>query len=211
MTQTKIIIEPPVKGEWAIMNPPGHPKLGFDFLAANSRKLPYSLKYLLPHFFATIPVTATYAWSKPVFAPVDGTVVACSDGNPDRERTGMIYDLMRLLLHGPKPGSPFSSYGGNYVVLKCGNVYPLLAHLRNGSVRVKVGDSVSTGVQIGEVGNSGASIQPHLHFQIMQDENPFPLFENLLPFSLSSLQRRVGGEWKKVTNATLENGDHLLF
>ncbi len=90
MNHTNVIIEPPVNGEWAIMNPPGHPKLGFDFLAVNKRKLPYSLKHLLPHLFATIPVTATFAWSKPVFAPLGGVVVACSDGNADRERTGMI-------------------------------------------------------------------------------------------------------------------------
>ena len=75
MGHTSIVIEPPVRGEWAIMNPPGHPRLGFDFLAVNNRKLPYSLKDLLPHLFATIPVTATYAWAKPVFAPLDGIVV----------------------------------------------------------------------------------------------------------------------------------------
>lgn len=209
MNHTNIIIEPPVNGEWAIMNPPGHPKLGFDFLAVNKRKLPYSLKHLLPHLFATIPVTATFAWSKPVFAPLYGVVVACSDGDADRERTGMIFDLIRLLLHGPKPGSPFSAYGGNYVVLKCGDVYPLFAHLRKGSVRVKVGDVVSAGDQLGEVGNSGASIQPHLHFQIMQNENPFPLFENLLPFSLQVVEKQVGRKREKVMNAVLENGDHL--
>lgn len=209
MDHANIVIYPPVKGQWAIMNPPGHPGLAFDFLAVNDRKWPYSLVYLLPHLFATIPVTATYAWAKPVFAPLDGTVVACSDGNPDRERTGMIYDLIRLLLHRPKPGSPFPAYGGNYVILRCGDVYPLLAHLRNGSVSVKVGDVVRVGDKLGEVGNSGSSIQPHLHFQIMQNSDPFPLFENLLPFSLRAVTKQVGRERKTIRNAVLDNGEHL--
>ena len=209
MDQPSIVIETPVKGQWAIMNPPGHARLAFDFLAVNDRKLPYSIKCLLPHIFAMIPVTATYAWSQPVFAPLDGTVVACSDGSPDRERTGMIYDLIRLLLHRPKPGSPFPAYGGNYIVLKCGDIYPLFAHLRNGSVHVKVGDAVRVGDKLGEVGNSGSSIQPHLHFQIMSNEDPFPLFENLVPFVLRSVHKRVERTWKETSNAELANGDHL--
>lgn len=206
-----IVIDPPVRGQWAIMNPPGHPEMAFDFLAVNDKKLPYRGIDMVLHFLATIPVTATYAWAQPVYAPLDGMVVACSDGNPDRERTGMIYDLIRLLLHRPKPGSPFSAYGGNYVILRCGDVYPLLAHLRNGSVHVKVGDTVRVGDQLGEVGNSGSSIQPHLHFQIMKNEEPFPLFENLLPFSLRIAEKQIKGERKTVKNAVLANGDHLYL
>lgn len=206
-----LVIDPPIRGQWAIMNPPGHPKLAFDFLAVNDKKLPYRCIDMVLHFLATIPVTATYAWAQPVYAPLDGIVVACSDGNPDRERTGMIYDLIRLLLHHPKPGSPFSAYGGNYVILRCGDVYPLLAHLRNGSVRVKVGDVVRVGDQLGEVGNSGSSIQPHLHFQIMENEDPFPLFENLLPFSLREVEKQIKGERKALKNAVLANGDHLYL
>lgn len=209
MDHTNIIIESPVKGQWAIMNPPGHHRLAYDFLAVNEKKWPYEMRYLLPHIFATIPVKATFAWSQPVFAPLDGTVVACSDGNPDRERTGMIYDLIRMLLHRPKPGSPFQAYGGNYVILDCSNVFPLFAHLRSGSLTVKTGDSVRAGDKLGEVGNSGASISPHLHFQIMQTADPFPLFENLLPFSLKLVQKQVGRERKTVVHALLENGDHL--
>jgi murein DD-endopeptidase MepM/ murein hydrolase activator NlpD len=190
---------------------PGHPELAFDFLAVNDRKWPYELKRLVPHVFVTIPVTATYAWAQPVFAPLDGTVVAYSDGNPDRERTGMIRDLIRLLLFRPQPRSPFSAYGGNYVILKCGEVFPLFAHLRNGSVRVRAGDAVRTGDQLGEVGNSGVSLQPHLHFQIMSSQDPFPLFKNLLPVALASARKRIGKEWKQTTPALLKNGDHLLL
>ena len=123
----------------------------------------------------------------------------------------MLRDLASLLLSPPKPGSPFSAYGGNYVVLKCGNVYPLLAHLHCGSICVRVGDRVSAGDKLGEVGNSGSSIQPHLHLQIMDSENPFPLFKNLLPFRFREVQKLIGHAWKVIENAELANGDHLLL
>ncbi len=209
MDGTSIVIEPPLKGEWAILNPPGHPKLAFDFLATKGKKLPYRRSTFLRHLFAAITVEATFAWRQPVFAPLDGVVVACSDGTPDRERISLLRDLFALLMFPPKPGSPFSAYGGNYLVLNCGNVYPLLAHLRCGSVRVKLGDHVRAGDQLGEVGNSGSSIQPHLHFQIMGNETPFPLFSNLLPFKVREVRKRVGQEWKAISNAQLSNGDHL--
>jgi hypothetical protein len=47
MNKKNIVIGPPVKGQWAIMNPPGHPKLGYDFLAVDDRKNPYKRGYFL--------------------------------------------------------------------------------------------------------------------------------------------------------------------
>jgi hypothetical protein len=209
MNKEGMVIDPPLKGEWAILNPPGHPKLAFDFLATKGNRLPYPGPVFFRHVFGSISVEATYAWRQPVFAPLDGVVVACSDGTPDRERISMVRDLISLLMFPPSPGSPLSAYAGNYIVLKCGNVYPLLAHLRCGSLRVKVGDHVQAGDRLGEVGNSGSSIQPHLHFQLMENENPFPLFKNLLPFMLRTARKRIGHEWKEIPNADLSNGDHL--
>ncbi len=209
MNGSGVVVDAPLRGEWAILNPPGHPKLAFDFLASKGNRLPYRGMTSLRHVFGTISVEDTYAWKQPVFAPLDGVVVACSDGAPDRERLSMIRDLIGLLMARPKPGSPFSAYGGNYVILQCGAVYPLLAHLRCGSVRVKVGDRVKAGDQLGEVGNSGSSVQPHLHFQVMANEDPFPLFKNLVPFKLRAARKRFGRDWTQVSNATLSNGDHL--
>jgi len=200
-----LVIDPPLEGEWAILNPPG----AYDFLATRGTRLPYAVGTFLLHLFSSIHVDKTYAWGKPVLAPLGGLVIAAVDGVPDRERISMIRDLVRLLLFRPKPGSPLAAYGGNYVILKCGTVYPLLAHLRCGSVRVKPGDTVRAGDQLGEVGNSGSSLQPHLHFQVMNSEDPFPLFRNLLPFTLREVRKRIGREWNTISNADLHNGDHV--
>lgn len=202
-------LSPPVRGQWAILNPPGHAKLAFDFLAVDDRKSPYEGVGLLRHIFSSISVENTLAWDQPVFSVADGTVVAASDGAADRERICMARDLIRLMLLGPKMAPPFSGPGGNYVILKCGDVYPLYAHLKKGSVTVRPGDVVQRGDRLGQVGNSGSSLQPHLHFQVMNSPDPFPLFKNLLPFLISSAHRRNAKQWEPVIHGALKNGDHL--
>ena len=58
--------------------------------------------------------------------------------------------------------------GGNHVVVDLGfGFYAFYAHMRTGSVAVKVGDRVTTGQVLGHVGNTGSSTEPHLHFHII--------------------------------------------
>jgi murein DD-endopeptidase MepM/ murein hydrolase activator NlpD len=206
-----IVLSPPVRGQWAIFNPPGHPKLAYDFLAVDDCKSPYKGVSLFRHIVSSLPVEATLAWNQPVVAVADGMVIAASDGAPDRERISMVKDLFRLMVSGPKPIPPFSALGGNHVILQCGEVYPVYAHLRNGSVQVRPGEMVRAGDVLGMVGNSGSSLQPHLHFQVMDSPDPFPLFKNLLPFVLASFQVCKAGEWQSASNSALSNGDHLLL
>lgn len=54
---------------------------------------------------------------------------------------------------------------GNYVILACGTVRILLAHLRKDSIAVDAGAIVHEGETLGRVGNSGNSSEPHLHIQ----------------------------------------------
>lgn len=206
-----VIVSPPVRGEWAIFNPPGHPKLAFDFLAVNERRNPYKNASLMRHVFTRITVENTLAWGMPVYAVLPGKVIAASDGMPDRPGLSMIRDLLALLLFGPKIQPPFSSLGGNHVILDCGGVFPLYAHLRCGSVCVTPGQSVTQGHLLGAVGNSGSSLQPHLHFQVMSTADPFPLFRNLLPVALSAARCKRNGEWHSETNLFPTNGDHYRF
>ena len=203
-----VLLGPPVRGEWGIFNPPGHPRLAFDFLAVKGRRNPYRNASLLRHLFWRIAVEDTLAWGMPVYAVLPGTVVAASDGTPDRRGLSMIRDLLALMLFGPKVRPPFSNLGGNHVILDCGGVFPLYAHLRRGSVRVRPGQVVAAGEVLGEVGNSGSSIQPHLHFQVMSSADPFPLFRNLVPFALASVRRRRGGQWRTETRHLPASGEH---
>ena len=206
-----IVIESPVKGEWAIFNPPSHPKLAFDFLAVDENKSPYKIGGLLRHLFSFVSVEHTYTWSAPVNSPVAGKVIEVENSAKDRISLCMSFDLCRLLINKPKVEEGFSAFGGNYVVIECEDFYVLLCHMKEGSINVKAGDEVVIGKKLGEVGNSGSSIQPHLHVQVMKNKNIFPLFANLVPFRLANGQRRIGKEITEIKNFLLVNGDHYIF
>ena len=60
---------------------------------------------------------------------------------------------------------------GNHVVINHGNgEYSFLAHLRNGSIAVKLGDRVQPGDRLGACGNSGESSEPHVHYHLQNTE-----------------------------------------
>jgi murein DD-endopeptidase MepM/ murein hydrolase activator NlpD len=47
-----------------------------------------------------------------------------------------------------------------------GGRYVSMAHVKRGSVTVRVGDVVNSGQPLAAVGNNGHSIEPHLHLQV---------------------------------------------
>jgi hypothetical protein len=93
-----------------------------------------------------------------------------------------------------------SSYG-NYVKIKHDNgYYTLSAHLKYGSVKVKVGDRVKKGQVIGRMGNTGHSFGAHLHWEVRNTKDtkidPTPYINSDLP---------VNTEYKTGTYQTLYN------
>ena len=86
-------------------------------------------------------------FGEPVGAPCDGQVLFTENHLPDRI----------------PPESDRQKPAGNFVYLECGAAGVLLAHLMQSSVAVAPGDRVRVGQQIGRVGNSGYSTEPHLH------------------------------------------------
>lgn len=61
---------------------------------------------------------------------------------------------------------------GNYIVVAHSNgTQTLYAHLSR--VAVSVGDAVAKGFQIGNIGSTGHSTGPHLHFEVRGGKNPF--------------------------------------
>ena len=88
------------------------------------------------------------------------------------------------------------------MIIKLGNgVFAAYAHLKPGSVRVRVGQRVRAGQVLGQLGNSGETSGPHLHFQLMtrpsvadSDGLPFVLDEFRLDGRLSSLQAFINAD-----------------
>ncbi len=89
----------------------------------------------------------------PVVAAGGGTVALVEDGIPDN-----------------RPGELNTRDNwGNAVVIRHGEgLFSVCAHLQPKSLRVKVGDVVTPGMEIGRCGNSGRSAVPHLHFQVQR-------------------------------------------
>lgn len=82
-----------------------------------------------------------------LYSPCAGTVLSIQDNLPDNV-----------------PGKPDAQHPeGNYIVLKCADAEVFVAHLMRGSIAVTVGQVVTVGQPLGKVGNSGNTIEPHLH------------------------------------------------
>jgi hypothetical protein len=87
-----------------------------------------------------------------ILAPCDGEVLAIEDGLPNQRPLDP--DTSRLF--------------GNHVVLLCRGHSVMLAHMQPGSVAVIVGESVKVGQLLGRVGNSGSTLEPHLHVHAVE-------------------------------------------
>lgn len=102
-----------------------------------------------------------YAFGKPILAPADGVVIQVRNDIPDNSNIGRIDWKAK-------------DFRGNFIVIKhAKNEYSFLAHLKHGSIRVKIGDRVKRGQIIGLCGNSGHSTELHLHFHVQDHPNFF--------------------------------------
>ena len=204
------IVEFPLRGEWAASNTPAEriPSHGTDYfgqryaydfyrLTEDGMK-PYSAP-IARHLFASIPAEACLCWDEPVLSAFPGVVIDARDGWPDRRKLNLVLDLLQATFIGAEPrDGDFRPLTGNYVLVEGDPGVAMYGHLREGSVRVRAGDPVTTGQQLGTVGNSGNSSMPHLHFQLQS--GPDPRTATGLPCAFRSYERFREGAWEQVTN-----------
>jgi biotin carboxyl carrier protein len=121
-------------------------------------------------------------WGREIFAPAAGTVTYACNDVPDNPHPGNRPDInWYTALH-----DPVMAYYGNCVILDHGNSeYSVMAHMQQGSVRVKVGDRVAAGQVIGRLGNSGDASGPHLHYQLQSGPQLF--HDESLPFRFQNI------------------------
>ena len=86
----------------------------------------------------------------PIYAPDDGTVEFVSIAD----------------------SGAWAETFGNSIILNHGDGYSLYAHMQS-APRVGVGALVYTGDSLGEVGNTGYSFGPHLHWGCATPDNPY--------------------------------------
>ena len=186
MNAEPVIVEFPLRGEWVAYHTPadripshGTDQLGqrfaYDFLKIE-RETPgwkFCRASMARYHLLGVPLRDCYGWGESMHAPFDGTVVAAEDGWPERRYLHLVRDLAvvvkNALTFDPRRPRAIQMVCGNYVILKMSgtDVHALLAHARTGSIRVRNGDDVSVGDHLADVGHSGNSTAPHLHFHLM--------------------------------------------
>jgi murein DD-endopeptidase MepM/ murein hydrolase activator NlpD len=176
-TRDPVVTDPPVRGQWVAVNGPGSrvPSHGtraygqayaVDVLHPSPVGTPTSLGWGL----GTRAPSSYPSFGEPVLAVADGTVVGVLDRRRDhrgRHTWPTVLWMMVVEAFVRELGGA-SRILGNHVVVDHGDgVWSASAHLRRDSVVVAVGDRVRAGQQLGEVGNTGNTSEPHLHFQLM--------------------------------------------
>jgi hypothetical protein len=128
-----------------------------------------------------------YDYGRDVLAVADGVVVeAASDASESNDRlrqpgeSAEDYQKRTVAEQGRLMAQGLKTLLGNYVVIRHGGgEFSDYVHLKAGSVRVHAGDTVKAGQVIGQLGQSGNSTEPHLHFQLV--DGPDPLYSRGLP------------------------------
>ena len=157
--QTKLRL--PFDGSWIVLQGGRTP---YDNAYAQSDDNKYTVSFVFTKDGAAFENTGRrntdfYCYGQPVLAPAAGTVVQAVGNYQD---------------HAPGRSSEMMSRG-NYVVIAHGNSeFSMIPYMKAGSVKVRPGQRVKQGQVIGECGNSGSSVAPHLEYSL-QNTRGFPL------------------------------------
>jgi hypothetical protein len=178
-------VQPPVRGRWIAVKSPAQklPSHGTHELArASAIDLvhvpdPSVARRRVRWWPPARPACRYPAYGQPVLAPGDGIVVAATGWQRDHWSRDtpwtLAYLFVELLVRAVL--SPFGGRFvlGNRVIVDLGDgVYAVLAHLRRGSVRVRVGQRVRAGEVLAACGNSGYTSEPRVHFQLVDHRRP---------------------------------------
>ena len=180
-----------------------------DFVAVDDdgRTAP---KRSLRTVFATESPELFYAFGRPLYSPVAGTVVSAHAGEPDHEARRSMPTLIPYGWSQPRRiRRGLTVILGNHVIIQVtGSPYYVgLVHLQRGSVQVSPGERLRAGDQIGRCGNSGNSTQPHLHIQAM--DSPDPYAAKGVPLRFDEFRQRgpeQGAPWSLCEQVCPEQG-----
>ncbi len=141
-----------------------------------------------------------FAYGRDVLAVADGVVVeAGSDGTEANDRlkqpgeAEQAFEQRTVAEQNKLLARSYKAPLGNYVVIRhAGGEFSHYGHLKQGSVRVKAGDPVTRGQAIGQLGQTGNSTEPHLHFQLT--DGPDPMYSRGIPITFKNVEDLLGSE-----------------
>lgn len=204
-----IIVDFPLRGEWSAPHTPaskvpshGTDMLGqryaYDFMRVNwEKKQRYFFKTgIRSYLFPGIPLEKCLGWSENIYAPCDGKIIEAKNGCKERQRVHFITDMSVIISHAlffNPIKHDIRTIVGNYIIMEFNHIYALFAHLRLNSICVTEGQEVKCGDLLGQVGHSGNSTAPHLHFQLM--DNPDLFKANGIPCAFRAYELFENGTW----------------
>lgn len=146
------------------------------------------------------------AFGEPVRAMVDGVVVTASDGQRDHLARSSWPAIAYMMVEGAvrEIGGPRFIVGNHIVIRAADGVFALVAHVKQGSSLVKVGDTVRAGQVIAQCGNTGNSSEPHVHAQLMDRASLWT--GQGIPFAFARVQI---GEQPGLQDALPATDEHL--
>jgi len=124
-----------------------------------------------PSFHGGSDLNDYVLYGQPIYSPLNGTVVAVEDKYDDQT----------------PPTTDIEHLAGNYVLIEREGVEILLAHLKRGSIVVKIGDTVTTNSLLGQVGNTGNTSEPHLHIHAEKGGETNTILNGIaVPFTINN-------------------------
>ncbi|MFV2038622.1 MAG: M23 family metallopeptidase [Acidimicrobiales bacterium] len=204
----------PLPGICVAKRPPGHHPLALDLMGLAHHDGRTSDSSSLRWLLGAAEVERYHGWSRPVYAPGVGDVVAVSDGLEDRTRTGLLstiglWGYATFVFRQPVDESgalDIAPNVGNHVMVE---VEPekiaFYAHLQHASTQVDLGDNVHDGTVLGRVGNSGNTTAPHLHVHVLDQIHDLAAAQ-LVPFAFREYERWDGSTWVGESGAIPEPG-----
>lgn len=221
-----IIMEFPLRGEWLAPNTPGTKipshgtdqlgtRYAYDFLQVDWERKgwPSYRVHWLRYLLFGVPLNKYYCWGQEIYAPCDGVIVKAEDGYKERPRAHLFSDLFiafkSVHVFNAKRDN-VQSVAGNYIIMKCGNgVFAGFVHLKKDSINVGVGQKVKKGDLLGNIGHSGNSFSPHLHFQLMDSSDI--VSAKGVPCAFEKYELLKEGKWQTVYNEIPTNKDRIKF
>lgn len=219
-----IVVDFPLRGEWMTPNTPGTKvpshgtnllgeRYAFDFVGIDprSRGRRFYRPSLLHYLILGVRLQDCLGWGQPIFSATAGIVVRAEDGWPERNPVHLVRDFSIILKNArtfnSKQAIDYRSLAGNFIIIETNDGWAVYAHAQTGSIIVSPGDKVNPGQRLANVGHSGNSTAPHLHFQLM--DHPDPWKAQGLPCCFRDYEVLHKGTWHLIQNGIPKATDRI--
>jgi len=173
-------------------------RYGYDFIIVDEQGLNYKGQSRVnDDWYQARPdkMEDYYSFGEPIYAAGAGRVAFVQDTKPD-DRKFNPADL----------ATDERAYAGNYIVIDHLNgEFSWFGHIKQGSLRVKVGQSVKQGETIAAIGAAGSSLFPHLHYDLRNGGGAKEV--EGLPSYFTNFKRILGSRTVNVKRGQVDTGD----